>query len=89
MPRLIFIDALTYQVVTPPEPLDPDKYPKLCDPDDLPISAPAVKAKCESLITGYKDLLVITSPLLRVVSLAEFFELRKSDHAAAALGDSL
>lgn len=75
-----FIDALTYQAVAPPAPLDPKEYPYLRDPDDLPILASAVKAECDCLMTGDKDLLVLASTTLRVVSPAHFAELTAPDH---------
>ena len=70
-----FIDALTYEPIAPPESVDPKEYPDLRDPNDLPILASAVKAECDCLMTGDKDLLVLASTTLRVVSPTEFIEL--------------
>ena len=69
-----FIDALTYEAVAPPEVLDPKEYPDLRDPDDLPILASAVKAECDCLMTGDKDLLVLSSTRVQIVGPAEFIE---------------
>jgi putative PIN family toxin of toxin-antitoxin system len=74
-----FIDALTYEAISPPETIDPNEYPDLRDPDDLPILTSAVKAECDYLVSGDKDLLVLTSAPLCIVSPAEFIELTRSD----------
>ena len=74
-----FIDALTYEVVTPPEIIDPTQCPDLRDPDDLPILASAMEVECDCLVSGDEDLLVLASRPLRIISPAEFIELTRSD----------
>ena len=70
-----FIDALTYEQVTWPTPLDPKEYPDLRDPDDLPVLASAKRAACDYLRTGDKDLLVLALIRPRIVSPSKFIEL--------------
>ena len=59
--------------------MDLTEYPDLRDPDDLPILLSAIEAKCDCLLSGDKDLQVLTSTPLRIVSPAEFIELTKLD----------
>ncbi len=74
-----FMDALTHEAVRPPENMDPTEHPDLRDPDDLPILVSAIEAECDCLLSGDKDLQVLTSTPLRIVSPAEFIELTKQD----------
>ena len=74
-----FIDTLTYETVKPSARMDLTEYPDLRDPDDLPILLSAIEAKCDCLLSGDKDLQVLTSTPLRIVSPAEFIELTKLD----------
>ena len=77
-----FRGALSYEAVAPPRAVDPSEYPGLRDPDDLPILASAVCHKCDCLVTGDNDLLVLASPKLRIYSPAEFLELTETDPAS-------
>ena len=76
-----FIGALSYEAVASPPAVDPSEYPGLRDPDDLPILASAADHKCECLVTGDNDLLVLALPKLRIYSPAQFLKQTETDPA--------
>lgn len=74
-----FIDALTFESVTPSDAFSSNDYPDLRDPDDLPILVSAVEAKCDYLMTGDKDLQMLSPDTMKIVSPAEFIKLTGAD----------
>lgn len=67
-----FLTDFSYDLVHTPRNLNPNKYPKLRDPDDVPIIASAMLGDCDYLISGDKDILAVELERPRIVTAASF-----------------
>ena len=73
-----FAEALPLLIVaaTPADELDEEK--KIRDADDRPIMRAAIKAKADILLTGDKDFLESTITNPKIMTIADFLEMRQS-----------
>lgn len=75
-----FIDNLSFELFQTPKKINPDKYPKIRDKNDLPILVSAILSDSDILITGDKDFEDIQMKKPLVFTPNQYFELiRKKD----------
>jgi len=73
-----FFGELNYELFVTPKKINPKKYPKIRDDDDLPILVSAILSDADILITGDKDFedIHIKKPL--IFTPARYYELIKN-----------